>query len=144
MKPGQGYGARTTVPVSQTRTEIEELLTRYGATGFMTGWQETPEGKIAALRFDLGGRRFRIPIPILAGAENAEMQAWRVLLLLLKAVLEAVDRGLIPLEKALLSYVELPSGCTVGQWVEPQLAAVYSEGTMPTLLPGLPALEAGG
>ena len=32
----------------------------------------------------------------------------------------------------------LPSGATVGEWLEPQLEAVYNSGRMPPLLLGAP------
>lgn len=35
-----------------------------------------------------------------------------------------------------MTWMVLPNGQTVGQWMMPQLDAIYENGTMPPLLPG--------
>ena len=63
-------------------------------------------------------------------------QRWRALALVIKAKLEAVEADITTLEAEFLAHIALPSGATVGEWVGPQLDAVYGSGEMPALLPG--------
>jgi hypothetical protein len=150
------YAARTEVPESQSRNEIERTLTRFGADAFAYGW--SADHARAQVMFELRGRRmrFEIALPDRSAPEftrdrngrkrtEAAMRAaydqelrrlWRSLALVIKAKLEAVATGIVSAEEEFLSHVVLPDGSTVGQWVEPQLAAVYGRGDMPALLPG--------
>jgi hypothetical protein len=150
------YAAKTEVPESQSRNEIERTLTRFGATAFAYGW--SADHAKAQVMFEMGGRRMRFEITLPdrssrefthdgrarrrteAGMRNAYDQEarrlWRSLLLVIKAKLEAVATGIVSLEEEFLAHVVLPDNSTVGQWVEPQLHAVYGRGDMPALLPG--------
>lgn len=149
------YAERTTVSSDRSRAEIETTLRRYGATAFAYGW----DGDSAQIGFRLGSRaiRFNLPMPD-RGAdefrytpgrrlrrspdqwerayEQAVRQRWRGLALVIKAKLEAVEAGIATLESEFLAHIALPSGATVGEWVAPQLDAVYGSGQMPALLPG--------
>ena len=54
---------------------------------------------------------------------------------------EPLPSGLIPAERLALTVarghaVLLPDGRTVGEWIGPQLGAVYAQGQMPALMPG--------
>jgi hypothetical protein len=150
------YAAKTEVPESQSRNEIERTLTRFGATAFAYGW--SADHAKAQVMFEMSGRRMRFEIALPdrssrefthdgrgrrrteAGMRNAYDQEarrlWRSLLLVIKAKLEAVATGIVSLEEEFLAHVVLPDNSTVGQWVEPQLAQVYGRGDMPALLPG--------
>ena len=50
------YAARTRVPISRTKTGIEELLAKHGATGFA----HATGGDRSLLAFDMSGRRVQI------------------------------------------------------------------------------------
>jgi hypothetical protein len=63
-------------------------------------------------------------------------QRWRALALVIKAKLEAVEAGISSVEDEFLSFIMLPNGSTVGEWVQPQIERVYESGSMPALLPG--------
>lgn len=150
------YAAKTEVPESRSRNEIEQTLTRFGATAFAYGW--SADRARAQVMFEMGGRRmrFEITLPDRSSREfthdgrnrrrtEAGMRAaydqevrrlWRSLLLVIKAKLEAVATGIVSLEEEFLAHVVLPDNSTVGQWVEPQIARVYGRGDMPALLPG--------
>lgn len=145
------YAADTSVPVGRSQEEIERTLQRYGATSFMRGWDQSR----AVLAFVLEGRqiRFFVPMPdkstftltdtgrtrtataIETAYEQACRQRWRALALVVKAKLEAVDAGISTLEDEFLAHVVLPSGETAGQWLRPQIAAAYTTGNMPMMLP---------
>lgn len=55
------YAKDTTVSSAKSRDEIERTLTRYGASGFMYGWQEDS----AVVAFKMGNRsvKFTLPLP---------------------------------------------------------------------------------
>lgn len=149
------YAKQTTVSPERSRLEIERTLIRYGATGFMYGWQ----GERYMVGFELDNRRIRLDIHMphrsdrricytptgrlrsKAGADKAYRQAmrqrWRALALIIKAKLEAIEAGVTTLEAEFLNATLLPSGQTVGEWLEPQIRHIYETGQMPAgLLPG--------
>jgi hypothetical protein len=150
------YAEDTQVTADRSRTEIERTLQRYGADGFMYGW----EGNRAVVAFRAHGKmlRFIVPLPERDSTEfartptsrrrtaNSEQEAyeqavrqrWRPLALVIKAKLEAVESGIEAFEQAFLANILLPDGQTVGQWLVPQVEQAYLTGTMPALLPLLP------
>jgi hypothetical protein len=135
------YAANTKVPVSQSKSELEHTLDRYGATHFAYGSSE--DGWVIAFRY--GERNYKIvldrPNPhdyrYTTQLEQSERQRWRALILILKGKLEAVELGIETFEAAFLSNLMLPDGSTVGEWIEPHVERVYRENEMPPLLPGM-------
>jgi hypothetical protein len=148
------YAESTQVSSDRSRSEIERTLRRYGASAFAYGWQEGQ----AQVMFEMASRRiiFRLPMPDPASREftltptgrerspsaaeeayeQAVRQRWRALALVIKAKLEAVEAGISTVEDEFLSHIALPGGQTVGQWLGPQLDAVYARQELPALLPG--------
>lgn len=152
------YAQQTSVSPDRSRAEIERTLTRYGATGFMYGWSERGavigfmlhgkqykcllelEDKDKYLRSEKGRRRTSLQAQ---GAwEQATRQRWRALSLVIKAKLEAVESKISTVETEFLPWMVLPNGVTVGQWMVPQLDAIYQSGKMPPLLPGGDVIDA--
>jgi hypothetical protein len=150
------YAKETTVSKDRSLAEIEQILTRYGATGFAYGWS----GNDAMVGFTVGNRMIRLVVPLpdknsrefthtperqtqrsmhqaQQAYEQAVRQRWRALALYVKATLEAVEAGIVRFEDVFLAYTALPNGGTVGQWMQPQIDDVYKAGTMPRLLPML-------
>lgn len=148
------YAANTEVPSDRSRAEIERTLRRYGASAFAYGW----EGNRAQIGFKLADRQIKFVLPLPdpeaeefvltpTGRERSEKaaedayeqavrQRWRALALVIKAKLEAVEAGISTVEREFLDAIMLPDGRTVGDWLGPQLGAVYARETMPALLPG--------
>lgn len=154
------YAENTTVSAESSRAEIERILTRYGATAFAYGWDQSG----AILEFQASERRIRFVLPLpdrhdkqfthyRSGGgrgswtartpeaaqkawEQATRQRWRALALAIKAKLEAVASGISEFEDEFLAHVVLPDGSTFGSWARPQLATVYERHAMPALLPG--------
>jgi hypothetical protein len=126
------YAARTKVPATQTRLEIEGLMKRRGADQFFSG----DDGKTAILAFRLHGRHIRFTLPF-AGARNQQQvrSRWRAMLLVIKAKLEAIDIGILTVEDAFLGETILPNRETVADYMRPQIAAAYKSGDMPKALP---------
>lgn len=146
------YAKGTTVNSDATRAEIERTLKRYGADGFMYGW----ETDRAIIGFRMRNRHVRFLLPFPTNDEitltptgkrrtpeqqsNARAQAlrerWRALLLIVKAKLEAVQSGITEFDDEFLAHIVLPDGSTAGEWLKPQIAIAYEHGDMPKLLPG--------
>lgn len=144
------FAKGTTVSPEKTRAEIETLVRRFGADGFVSGWQ----GEKAMVQFVCRNRRVRflLALPALASfqwgprrrmrkasemkaAQDAETRRlWRSLLLVIKAKLEAVTSGVTTFESEFLAHILLPNGSTVGEQVAPQLDHAYASGEMPKLL----------
>ena len=144
------YAVETEVPVERSRVQIEALLTKYGAEGYHTGWQAPRDGDPGwdAVEFLWKQRaiRFRIPRPMakrpdgrlaswaadryglpLSGprlqraVEQRTRSQWRVLYLVIKAKLEAVEAGVAVFEEEFLSFIVTASGRTVGEVLVPRL-----------------------
>lgn len=160
------FAAATKVEVTKTKSDIEKLLKKYGAGGFITGWH----GDREALTFELQGRRYRYEFAVIteetvkydkngrernagnltarsltATVEQAQRTRWRELLLGIKAKLVMVDAGITTLEEEFLSHVVLVNNQTVSQWIHPFLREAYAGGEMPPMIPGVSqkALESG-
>lgn len=139
------YAEKTKVPVSQTRSEIEQLLERHKAKQYGTAVDY--ELLKARVQFRLQERivRFVIALPDqkkLGTGERygrAERQRWRALLLVIKAKLESVENAIETFESAFLSQIVMPDDRTVADIVLPQIAESYKSGRMPRAL----AAEAG-
>jgi hypothetical protein len=137
------YAEGTTVSVEKSKQEIERALTRYGADGFMAGW-DAREAK-ATIMFRFRDKHVRIQLPLPKEAdykwpygstpkkketflEAATRQRWRALLLVVKAKLESVESKVATFEQEFLPYIVMPDGRTVGEIALPQIASAYESG----------------
>ena len=156
------FAEGTTVSVEKTRAELETLVTRHGATGFVYGWDDgvwtvawrmqgrhiryrvvTPSESDHDIQQTPGGR-YRQARDRKPAIDQEVRRRWRALLLIVKAKLELIASGDADLETEFLAQTMLPNGSTVGEWMAPQLEDVYSTGQMPALVPGArPALSDG-
>jgi hypothetical protein len=147
------YASNTSVSADRSRAEIERTLTRYGARGFMYGWDQEQ----AVLGFVARGRnvRFFLPMPMRqdpeftrtptgkprsqttaeAAYDQAVRQRWRALALVIKAKLEAVAAGIVTFDEEFLAHLVLPTGETVAQAIGPGIEEAYRTGRTPQLLP---------
>lgn len=158
------FGDSTDVPVERTRAELDQLLSKAGAT--QRASYEDEETGIAAIQFRMAGRMVRLEVKTApassfdrkdwgpvngAGektpgykatrqkwrerqAQQAARASWRRLLLICKAKLEIIADGGSTLEREFLADVLLPDGRTVHQALSEQLADSYASGGMPRLL----------
>ena len=154
------YAVGTDVPVERSRAEIEKVLSKYGATQFVSG-TDSESGK-AMIHFKAARRcvRFILPLPDINSKEfqyaatnqwdsskklrtpekayKAWEQAcrakWRALCLCIKAKLEAVACGITEFDEEFLAHIVLPDQKTIGYHLKPQLDASYDTGKMPSLL----------
>lgn len=118
---------------------------QHGADGFHTGWKaptaETPGWD--ALEFLWKGKQIRFTLPrvdctqkkvshnrqgyartpqqIQSLVDQLDRQRWRVLFLVVKAKLEAVEAGVACFEDEFLAFIVTGSGRTVGEILVPRL-----------------------
>jgi hypothetical protein len=149
------YARETTVSPERTQGEIVEVLKRYQAKDYMTGWVQ---GKaLVAFKLKELGIRYLCPMPdpqhrafthsskgvrtqqqAVKAWEQAVKQRWRALLLIIKAKLEAIAAGISSVEEEFLANVVTQRGTTIGQELLPQLPEIRKGGGV-QLLPALPA-----
>lgn len=140
-----GYAEGTSVPVVKSRIEIEQLLTKYGATRRVTA--EEP-GR-AVIYFEMADRhvQFTMPLARLEGMpkgdklrrpipedkrrqllEQRHREQWRTLVLVLKAKFTALEGQVETFDQCFLAHIILPGGGTVGAQALPALAEAYKTG----------------
>jgi hypothetical protein len=154
------FAAETTVSPERSRAEIEEVLRRYGADQFMSGWSDNR----ATIAFRAQGRfvRFLLTLPLRTEKrfheaerrgrtvkvtpdqatrawEQEIRQRWRALCLVIKAKLEAVESGIEVFDEAFMAQIILPGGQTMAEAMLGQIAEAYKTGEPPKLLPMLPS-----
>lgn len=156
------YASRTEVSVEKSKSEIERILTRYGASSF--GYAQEPGRALVQFKAHDRFVRFILPLPdpeaiefkygsrngnALYGVlrsedgrakayEQACRQVWRALTLVIKAKLEAVQAQITTFEDEFLSHTVLPNGQTVSEFIQPKVAEAYSSGVMPSSILALP------
>ena len=150
------YAEKTSVSVSKTKADIEELIQKAGAGQFVSGFKDN----MAIIGFSLDNRQIRFILPLpdkqdktfwftperrnkrtedqaYAAWEQACRAKWRALYLIIKAKLEAVESGISTIEREFFYDIVLPDGKTIGEFMAPQLENVYTNGVMPAMLPML-------
>lgn len=130
------FAERTSVPVGKTKSDIEDLLRKHGATQTFTGTDS--DSQMLHCGFAIEGRHVKLRATTANGkgsTEQKERQAWRALLLLVKAKLEIIAMGYTTFEVEFLANLVLPNGQTVADDVLPKVAKAYESGKMPNLLP---------
>ena len=132
------YAKKTNVPVSRSKAEIERTLERYGATAFVSGWNDHGEAMVG---FKMENRNVKFIMPsverIIYGdvveseprrktktkqqMEQVERSAWRSMLLLIKAKLEAVESGFTVFDEEFLPHIVTDDGATVYERLRDQI-----------------------
>jgi hypothetical protein len=116
------YARNTRVPPEKTRAEIERCVRKYGASGFIAGWQ----GDAVRIEFLARDRHIRMTMTEPADARPARAK-WRSLLLLVKAKLEAVDAKITTFEEAFLGDIVMPDGRTVYEATKGPIKVAYDK-----------------
>lgn len=149
------YAQYTSVSSEKSKTEIERLLTRYGASSFASSWQNDQ----AIIAFSMCNRliKFLLPLPprnlkafthtpgrskprteaeSYKAWEQATRQRWRALALVVKAKLEAVESKITTFEDEFMAHIVLPDGKTVAEHTKPMIETAYKSGKVQPLLTG--------
>jgi len=138
------YAERTRVPALQTRTEVETMLRKRGASGVLLGTTSDQ----AMVMFEMCGWRvkFLLPLPTVTRSQSQSKvdaetrRRWRALLLVIKAKLEAVSSNIVAFEREFLPFIVTNAGGqTVADQLLPTLGSIVTSGELPRLLgPGAP------
>jgi hypothetical protein len=132
------YAEGTNVSVDTSRSELEKLLNKAGATSF--GVYREPTRWVVI--FQLAGRHVRhvitIPTPSKRGnapdPEKEVRRRWRALLLITRAKLEMIAGGDSSIEREFLADTVLADGTTVHEATRGAIAESYETGVTPRLL----------
>src|SRR5580704_54479 len=149
------YALGTTVSVERSRFELDALLGKHGAT--QRGVLHDEDNRRACCVFVLGGRKYRLDVPMPTEAEcrkrigryqgsyaerlkkeisQAVRERWRGLLLLVKAKLEVVRMGALTAEREFLADLVLPNGQTAHEEIGAYMQKLLRDGyTAPLALP---------
>lgn len=145
------YAKGTEVSVEKTRAEIERLVSNYGASGFVSGWQDTRAmiefiyGKkrirfllelpaMEKFRLTPGRRKVRTDREVRIAWEQGCRERWRALLLSIKAKLSDIEAGIATFEHSFMPNIVMPDGRTVAEHVMPAIEQAYISGVTPRLL----------
>lgn len=139
------YAQGTEVTPERSQQEISGLLRKYGATGFVYGWQ-SGEAMVSFIAHDRQVRfvltlptdyrafartpsnRVRTPAQQKTAMEQEIRRKWRALALAIKAKLEVVASEIATFEEEFLAHIVLPDGRTAGQHVIPAVTEAYDAG----------------
>lgn len=129
------YAKGTTVTVDKSQMEIAQILARYGVDTY--GFGASPGGGLVEFAYKGMPIRLRVPLPVrpdklevrnpdtgrmvktMPKWEQETREAWRALVLFIKAALESVERGIVKVEQAFMAFLVAPDGQTVGDKVLP-------------------------
>lgn len=135
----------TSIDPMKTATECIGLLASRGATdiGLSSDGSGTPTGLLFVIATRWGRRQFTVPVdlsrtertlkdhvrrgkipPRYAAPDQARRVAWRVVLHWLEAQLALVEIGAQDLEDAMIGYINVEPGKTLGQYYGEQQLAI--------------------
>ncbi len=131
MRQTKSYAAKTEIPASRTRLEIERLVESHGGEEYTISLRQDH----AIVGFRLSGRAIKLTLPLPDRAdpafthidrwrersetaaqerwEQACRSRWRALHLVIKAKLEAVAVGILEVDEAFFADVMTETGATV-------------------------------
>lgn len=138
----KAYAKGTTVPVSRSKSAIEDLLRKHGATMLLVGEDLRSGRAFVAFRIAERNVRMDVPLPLAtdrsithrrasgaklvertesdkrAAYERSCRERWRVVWLVTKAKLEAIALGHSSVEREFLYDIQLANGQTLGKMLE--------------------------
>jgi hypothetical protein len=132
------YAKNTTVPITRTKIQIQDLLTDWGIDEFFFG--TSPRGDGIGFKYENRVYKHNVPMPERKDMtdrqyEQAIRQRWRILYMSLKMKLEEIDSGGMSFEDQFLAMMCLPDGSTVGEFMTlPENIARLEKTEMPKLL----------
>ena len=133
------YAKATSVPVSRSRSQIQDELEKFGIEEFFFG--TSPRGQ--GIGFTYHGRVYKmnVPLPERSGNiterqyEQSLRQRWRILRMSLKMKLEEILTGVMSFEDQFMAQMCLPDGSTVSDFMKlPENIARLEKTKMPKLL----------
>ncbi len=135
------YAKETTVPVSRSKIQIQDMLIKYGIEEFFFG--TSPRGDGIGFKYEGRVYKHNIPTPdpnkyqYETHYNQAVRQRWRIFYMSLKMKLEEIQSGIVSFEDQFLSMMALPDGSTVGEFMKlPENIEMIKAAEMPKLLTG--------
>lgn len=126
------YAATTKVPVDRSRAELEGLLQAHGATQRAVFLDD--EAGMTHVQFKMSDRLIKLSFNTPAKKEQAARQAWRSIILIVKAKLEYIAIGASTVEREFLADIVTPDGRTLHQLLVNPVQQMFKTGKMPALL----------
>lgn len=124
------YAAKTRIDSNQTRNQIEAMLKKHGAKKIACAFDDEERSVIIAFIIGVSSIKMTLPIP----SSKVEMQRWRLLFLVVKAKLEAIEGGITTLEKEFLADVVTRNGATVYERHRVEIDTMLTTGEPPKLM----------
>jgi hypothetical protein len=133
------YASETEVPIERSKRQIEVLLQQQGAQAYHVGWDSGRD----IIEFGWQGKQIRFVLRRYAlkdfevserghyrtqrqrqqAFEQADRSRWRALYLVVRAKLEAVERGIAVFEEEFMAFIVVPGrNQTVGEILLPRIA----------------------
>ena len=103
--------ASTSVTAGRTKEQVDELLTKIGAVGFQ--WSSMGNRETLEALLEWNGKKIAFRLHVDYEDERERKQRLRALYWYLKAKVEAIQFGLVDLEREFLPYLLTASGKTV-------------------------------
>lgn len=135
----QRYAKVTSVPVSRSRTQIQDVLENFGVDEYFFG--TSPRGQGIGFRYEGRVYKYNVPLPNRTKGmtekqyEQALRSRWRVLHMTLKMKLEEIAGGGIPFEDQFLAQMCLPDGSAVSDFMRlPENTERLAKTKMPKML----------
>ena len=108
----------TRVGVSKTRDDIEKLLAKVGVVGFRWGSDLQNSAETIEAALDWKGRHVGFRLTVQYDDEQHRKQVMRALYWYMKSKIEAIEFGLVDLEREFLPYLLTTTGETVADMLE--------------------------
>ena len=133
------YASETEVPIERSKRQIELLLQQHGAEAYHVGWDANKDiiefgwqGKQIRFvlkryekkQFEISERGYyRTDRQQQQAFDQADRSRWRALYLVVRAKLEAVERGIAVFEEEFMAFIVVPGrNQTVGEILLPRIA----------------------
>lgn len=149
------YAKTSMVSVDKSKNELERIVKRFGAEGYVYGWK----AGVVQIVFEVRNYVYNVKLPMVepddrefthtpTGRQRTKKQAteyyeqeirsrFRELVLLMKAKFVGIERGITTFDDEFLPKLRLPDGSTFGEWAERELPRVFdTHGTPEFLMPG--------
>ena len=135
------YAKNTTVSVSKSKVQVQDVLMNYGIDEFFFG--TSPRGDGIGFKYKDKIYKHNVPMPNYEDYrtdnqyEQAVRQRWRIFYMSLKMKLEEIQSGGVSFEDQFLAMMVLPNGTTVSDFMKlPENLAKLQKSEMPHLLTG--------
>lgn len=133
------YAKATSVPISRSRSQIQDELEKFGIEEFFFG--TSPRGQGIGFKYEGRVYKYNVPMPERTEGmtdnqyKQAQRQRWRILYMTLKMKLEEILGGGIPFEDQFMAQMCLPNGSSVSDFMKmPENIARLEKSKMPKLL----------